>query len=90
MIKTNHGDEWEFLMALHINNTVSIGKENSERIFYRVQKINMTGTVTLRLNTASTLKNKDEKLSIAINKENFDEYEIKLHKLNAIGGLIDD
>jgi CRISPR-associated endonuclease Csn1 len=90
MIKTNHGDEWEFLMALHINNTVSIGKENSERIFYRVQKINMTGTVTLRLNTASTLENKVEKLSIVINKENFDRYEIKLHKLNAIGGLIDD
>jgi hypothetical protein len=42
----------------------------------------------LRVHIASTLSKKDEELNIGINKENFDKYKIKLHKVNAIGGLI--
>jgi DNA-directed RNA polymerase subunit H (RpoH/RPB5) len=38
---TRHGDKWKFLMALHINDIVSIERESegSERVFYRVQKL---------------------------------------------------
>ncbi|SFV87985.1 hypothetical protein MNB_SUP05-SYMBIONT-5-462 [hydrothermal vent metagenome] len=90
IIKVNHGDEWEFLMALHINDTVSV-EQDDERVFYRVQKLDVgSKRFVLRLNTASTLSNKDEELYIGISEENFDKYQIKLHKINAIGGLIDD
>ncbi len=89
IIKTNHGQDWQFLMALHINDTVSIEK-NGERIFYRVQKLEMPRTINLRLNTASTLENKDEGLRFSINAKNFNKYKIKLRKVNAIGELIDD
>jgi hypothetical protein len=66
MIKKNHGDEWKFLMALHINDTVSIEKENGDRVFYRVQKLDVSGGLTLRLNTASTIDNKKEEIRISL------------------------
>lgn len=91
IIKTNHDNEWKFLMVLHINDAVSIEKNNGKRVFYRIQKMDSSNKkIVLRLNTASTLSNKDEELNIGISKENFDKYKIKLHKTNAIGGLIDD
>jgi len=90
IIKTNHGDEWEFLMALHINDTVSIEKNDGD-FFYRVQQLDIQNKkFVLRLGIASTLQNKNEELSVGINKENFDKYKINLHKVNAIGRLIDD
>jgi CRISPR-associated endonuclease Csn1 len=88
MIKKNHGDEWKFLMALHINDTVSIEKENGDRVFYRVQKLDVSGGLTLRLNTASTIDNKKEEIRISISSL-FKE-DIAKHKVNAIGGLMDD
>jgi len=88
IIKTNHGGEWEFLMALHINDTVSIEKDGGERVFYRVQKLDVSGGLTLRLNTASTISNKKEEIRTSISSL-FKEY-IAKHKVNAIGGLIDD
>ncbi len=91
IVKTNHGDAWQFIMALHINDTISIENEHGERVFYRVQKLNIsTKGFVLRLHTASTLANTDEELYIGIHKENFDKYQIKLHKVNAIGSIIDD
>lgn len=90
-IKINHNDDWKFLMVLHINDTISIKKDKDERVFYRVQKLDANNKkFVLRLNIASTLSNKDEELNIGISKENFNKYKIKLHKVNAIGGLIDD
>ncbi len=90
IIKTDF-DDWQFLMALHINDTVSIEKDDGERVFYRVQKLEMGNkNIVLRLNIASTLSNKDEELNIGINTKNFDKYKISKHKVNAIGGLIDD
>lgn len=88
IIKTNHSDEWEFLMALHINDCVSIEKENGERVFYRVQKIGGGYDVTLRLNTASTINNIDEELGLMA--KGITENNLIKHKVNAIGGLIDD
>jgi CRISPR-associated endonuclease Csn1 len=90
-IKINHNDDWKFLMVLHINDTVSIERDDGERVFYRVQTLDANNKkFVLRLNIASTLSNKDERLDIGISEENFNKYKIKLHKVNAIGGLIDD
>lgn len=91
MIKTNHGKDYEFVMALHKNDTVSIIKNNNTREFYRVQKfeINNTNTLFLRLNTAATLNNKDEAILLSINKL-LDEFQLKKHRINAIGHFIED
>ena len=88
IVKTGHGDEWEFLMALYINDAVSIEKENGERVFYRVQKLGGGYDVTLRLNTASTVNNKEQELGLMAN--GVIERKLIKHKVNAIGGLIDD
>ncbi len=39
IIKIDHGDDWKFIMALHINDLVSIEKNDNEREFYKVQKL---------------------------------------------------
>ncbi len=88
IIKTNYGDEWKFLMVLHINDTVSIRQKDGDRVFYRVQKLDVSGGLTLRLNTASTIGNKKEEIRISISSL-FKEDIVK-HKVNAIGGLMDD
>ncbi len=88
MIQTHHGEDWQFLMALHINDTVSIENDDGERIFYRVQKIGGGYDVTLRLNTASTIKNKEEELPLMV--KGIVENNLIKHKINAIGSLIDD
>jgi CRISPR-associated endonuclease Csn1 len=90
IIKTDYGQDWEFVMALHINDTVSIEQGDGERVFYRVQKID-TGAkrFVLRLGIASTLKNKDEEIYIGISKDNFDKYKIVKHDINTIGHFIE-
>jgi CRISPR-associated endonuclease Csn1 len=88
MIKTNYGDDWQFLMALHINDTVSIEKDNGERIFYRVQRLGGGYDITLRLNIASTIS--DKKQCLPLMTKGIIENNLIKHKVNAIGGLIDD
>ncbi|WXU00551.1 MAG: CRISPR-associated endonuclease Cas9 [Catillopecten margaritatus gill symbiont] len=88
VVKTDHGENWEFIMALHINDTVSIEKENGERIFYRVQKLGGGYDITLRLNTASTIGNNEQCLPLMV--KGVIENNLIQHKINAIGGLIDD
>jgi len=91
IIKHNHGDEYLFMMALHINDLVSIASEKDERKFYRLQKLDSgSNRFVLRENRASSLKNKEEELYVTINNEIFQRYDIKLHKINAIGMLISD
>jgi CRISPR-associated endonuclease Csn1 len=91
IIKNNHGDEWAFLMALHINDCVSIENENGERIFYRVQKMSAPkNKVFLRLNTVSTIEEKETALELLISKERFNKYQLKFHQVNAIGYFIND
>ena len=91
IIKVDHGVDYEFLMALHINDTVSIVNENGECVFYRVQKLDSgINRIMLRLATATTLDKKDEDLHISINKENFEKYKIQLHRINAIGYPVND
>jgi CRISPR-associated endonuclease Csn1 len=86
IIKTDHGEEWEFLMALHVNDTVSIEKDDGDRVFYRVQYLEMPSKLMLRLNTASTLKNKNQAIRQSIStlfQEN-----IRKHSINTIGHFI--
>ncbi len=91
IIKVDHGADYEFIMAMHINDTVSIENENGECIFYRIQKLDSSSNkIMLRLATATTLSKEDEKLHLNINKENFDKYKIQLRRINAIGFLIND
>ena len=90
IIQTNHENS-EFIMVLHINDLVSVDGENGERIFYRVQKMEGTcNRVVLRLNTTSTLSNKSEEIYFSINTSSFKSHNLKLHKINCIGTLLDD
>ena len=84
--KKDHGDEWQFIMSLHINDLVSIDKGNDKREFYRVQKLDIQNNkFVLRLHNASTLQNKQEELNIFINSESFRNQDVRLHSINAIG-----
>ena len=87
IIQTNHGEEGEFVMVLHINDLVSIGKDGTRK-FYRVQKFD-GGKLALRLHTAATLKNDAEKLSKSVSTL-MQDYSMQKHQVNAIGKLHDD
>ena len=86
IVKTEHGAEWQFIMALHINDTVSIENDRGREMLYRVQKLD-TGInrIMFRLATASTLDNKKDELHLTINQDNFANDKIHLHRVNAIG-----
>ena len=89
--KTDHGDEWQFVMALHINDLVSVDRENGAREYYRVQKLDAgSNRFVLRENRASTLQNKNEELYVSISHESFQKYGFKLHHMNSIGVIIND
>ncbi len=91
IISSDHGKKSELLMALHINDTVSVENEAGERIFYRVQKLDLnTNRIMLRLASAATKDKKDEEIYFTINQENFQKYKVQLHHVNAIGHLTDD
>ena len=88
IIKLDYGGDWEFIMALHINDTVSIEKDDGEKVFYRVQKLESPTGLTLRLNTTSILSNNDEAIRKSINGLFQDK--ITKHNMNAIGHFIND
>jgi len=87
IVRTAHRGEWEFVMALHINDLVSIDKEG-ERVFYRVQKLNSPYRLTLRLNSAATIDNKNEEILISITE--LMERVCVRHNINAIGIITND
>ena len=60
IIQIDHGEDWEYITYLCINDTVSI-LENGKRNFYRVQKLDPSNKrVVLRLHNAGTLENNSE------------------------------
>jgi CRISPR-associated endonuclease Csn1 len=90
IIKTYHGADYEFVMALHINDLVSVEKEG-KRLFYRVQVLDSANKrISMRLHTASTLKNNNETLP---DRDSTIPALISLglckHSVNAIGKLIE-
>jgi len=88
MVMTNHGEDAELIMALHINDLVSIDTANSEK-FYRIQKLDGAGSrAMLRLHTAATIKNTDEEINLSISS--LMQREMKLCRLNSIGKILND
>lgn len=60
IIQTDHGEDWEYITYLCINDTVSI-VEDGKRTFYRVQKLDPSNKrIVLRLHNAGTLENNSE------------------------------
>ncbi len=89
IIKIDHGADHEFIMALHINDLVSIEK-NGQRLFYRVQKLDSgSNRIVLRLHTTTILDNKTEEIFFSINESSFTTWQLKKHSINAIGKLIE-
>jgi len=90
MVKTQHDGDWRFIMALHINDLVSVNSGNGIR-YYRVQKIDSgSNRFVLRSGEASTLKNKEQELYISISYESFNKYGIQKCNINAIGIISND
>lgn len=90
IVLKDHGQDYIFIMSLHINDLVSVKDKTNNRIFYRVQKINAPNSVLLRLNIASTRGDKSQELSISINNENMIKYSLRKHHVNEIGIITHD
>ena len=87
IIQTDHGEAYEFVMALHINEAVSV-MANGKRELYRVQYIEQ-GKIMLRLHTAATTKNKGEGIRKSVSTL-MQEYCLEKHQVNALGKLRND
>ena len=89
IIKIDHGDDHEFILALHINDLVSIEKDG-QTLFYRVQVLDSANKrISLRLHTASTIKNDSDSLSDRDSTiESLMKSVLQKHSVNAIGKLI--
>jgi CRISPR-associated endonuclease Csn1 len=88
IIKTDHGKDHEFILALHINDLVSIQKDG-QSLFYRVQKLDSGGNrIVLRIHTTTVLNNKSEEIYFSINEISFVMWQLTKHSVNAIGKLI--
>lgn len=84
VIQTDHGEAYEFVMVLHINDLVSV-EEDGKREVYRVQKFEQDRSrLELRLHTAATLTNKAEGLRKSI-ATLMKDYSLQKHRVNAIG-----
>ena len=88
IVKIDHGEHYEFLMALHINDLVII-KNGSGQGVYRVQKLDqLINMLMLRLHTASTTDNSSEKLHKPISTL-MNTYQMQKVNVNAIGKIIE-
>ncbi len=88
--KIDHGEGLEFVMALHINDIVSIDRDGL-RSYYRIQTLDKPNKrIKLRLHIAALLSNDDETLS---DRESTIPALMKsgllIHRVNAIGKFIE-
>lgn len=89
IIQKDHGDDGVLLMALHINDLVSV-LSDYERVYYRVQKLDSgINRIMLRLHTAANIDNKEEELHLTINQNIFDQWELQRENTNVIGKIIE-
>lgn len=86
IVDTDHGDDYEFIMALHINDTVGVKVNNIEK-YYRIQILDRPNKrIKLRFHAASVLNNDtdtfpDRELTVpALMKK-----ELTLYKINVLG-----
>ena len=87
IVRMFHGGEWQFVMALHINDLVGIDREGVT-VLYRVQQLESPNRLTLRLNTAATIGNKEEKIRRAISV--LMSQGLVKYNINAIGIIAND
>ncbi|GAB4264456.1 MAG: type II CRISPR RNA-guided endonuclease Cas9 [Methylomicrobium sp.] len=89
IVNINHGERYEFMMALHINDIVSI-KKAGQRVFYRIQILDAANKrLKLRLHTAATLKHDHE--TLPDRESTIDalmQAGLKKHPINAIGRMV--
>ena len=84
IIKKDHGKEYEFIMALHINDLVTI--KNGEAIkYYRVQKLESPSRIRFREHNAATLKNSDQEKRLTVNADLLDVHGLRKIELNSLG-----
>lgn len=87
IIKTDHGAAYGFIMALHINDLVSVEKDG-RRVYYRVQKLDAgVNMIMFRLHTAAKLDDKSEGLHLTVNEKSFITWQLQKHSVNGIGKL---
>jgi hypothetical protein len=89
LIQIDHGDDWEFVVALHINDLVRIVVDGEEQI-HRIQKLNMVNSkIATRLHTSATVNVKSEGIETAPTTM-VKKHQLKLLKVNAMGRLFND
>lgn len=92
IVKRDHGADYEFVMALHGNEMVSL-ERNGEKNIYRIKKIEYVNRrVTAIIHTVSHDKNKDKKViedTFSINNALFDKKKITKLNVNILGKIID-
>ena len=89
LIQTNHGDDVEFVMALHINDMVT-AKKGSVAGTYRVQKLDPSNNrLVLRSHTAATLDDSAQELMSSIPKL-MDDFYLAPLRLNVLGHQFSD
>jgi CRISPR-associated endonuclease Csn1 len=89
VVRVAHDAEWEFLMALHINDLVRCCRAGDWGI-YRVQQLEMDGgKLTVRVHTAATLKNGEEALRKSISTLVFTN-KMQVLRVNAIGKVLNN
>ncbi len=86
IIQKDHGDEWDFIMALHINDLVEATANNITRI-YRVQ--NISEKLTLRLHTASTQDHVEDQINTSP-KSLVENFHMKPLTINILGHRLYD
>ncbi len=99
IIKTCHGEALEFVMALHINDIVSI-ENNGQRVFYRIQNLDSHNKrLKLRLHSDALAKTQDKAKDKARQQNTtladkdstipaLMAYGLQKHKINILGKII--
>ena len=89
IIQKDHGEDWELLFALHINDLVEVLVAGELKIF-RIQKLKMGAAgLVLRSHTAATLKDSNQSIDKSVNVLMRD-YFMRPLNLNVLGKLLDD
>ncbi len=97
VVRTNHGEDCEFLMSLCKDDMVSVERESGKKEFFRIRKIRQSGILFLRVHTDATPDKEFEKMS-SEEKEKLElakapsklitDYKMKKESVNALGQII--
>jgi len=90
IIQKDHGENVEFVIALHINDTVSLDKDGKQQL-YRVKKLGQLNQGRNPRPTLSPVNSADERGIFSDSVKNLmEKNSMKLHRINAIGKLQHD